>query len=192
MMCGPHFKSTEGETTHGEKILQIILTEKLEFAPILEWGHLFDNSRRDGFVGEGYSCDKSNNLLSEWVLEKFPIFLFFNQSLFPANFFIIQKNNCFSGTKINDNSIPLFSFNALVFANDLLSILVLDADGGSNSDTNSLTVGADFADDEIGEGLIEEVETKDKADFLDGGRGTFFIFMCISSKEWIVESSVQP
>ena len=143
-------------------------------------------------MGEGYSCDKSNNLLSEWVLEKVPIFVFFNQSLFSTSFFIVEKNNCFSRTKINDNSIPLFSFNALVFANDLLSILVFDTNGGSNSDANSLTVGTDFADDEIGEGLVEEVETEDKTDFLDGGRGTFFIFMCISSKEWIVESSVQP
>ena len=188
MMRGPHLKGAEGEATHGEKVLQIILAEKLELAPVVEWGHLFDNSRRDGFMGEGYSCDKTNNLLPEWVLEKLPIFLLFNQSLFPADLFIIQENHCFSGAKIDDNSIPLLSLNALVFANNLLGILVSDADGCSNSDAYILTVGADFAYDEICEGLVEEVETEDKADFLDKGRGTFFILMCISSKEWIVDN----
>lgn len=143
-------------------------------------------------MGEGYSCYKANNLLPERVLKKFSIFLFFNQSLLPTNFFIVQKNNGFSGTKIDNYSIPLLGFNTLVLANNLFGILVLDADRGSNSDANILAVGSDFADDEIGEGLVEEVETEDKAHFLDGGRGTFFIFMCISSKEWIVESSVQP
>ena len=189
VMGGPHLESAEGEAAEREDLLKRVAVDKGEVAPVVQAGHVLDNTRGDGLVGDCDASDEAHHLLPEGVLYQVSVPLLLDEPLIPpADLFLIQEDRSLVVAEADYDPQPLPLGKALLLLNLLSGGGVLDHQRLPHLDADLLSAGAYLADHDILRGPIEKKEAEDDADFLGGRGDTFLILICMSSKEWIVDS----
>jgi hypothetical protein len=187
-----HFKSAEGQTAQQENVLQVLLTHKTDLVPIFELRQALDQLAGHHPVSEGHAGHKPNQLLPEGVFYELPLLFFSDDGPFSGDLLIIEEDDCLAGAQVYYYSHPLLCLDVLLLDHSLAGGLILDGDSLAYFDHNTFSVGFHPADDRIFPWFFHEVEREDNGDFLGGGEGTCLSLTRISSKEWIVDTSVQP